>query len=315
MSYPRLSILVLGPFAVVTACYWMTYSQANDAGPNHSRPEITTSYGIADTKSKLTMACEKTAAELLPLLSADCNVLIHPPYVLGGNISQSEIQTHLRETIGPTALALSATYFDHQPDIPITILMFTDDDSYQKHAERLDGRQRADYYGYYQKAKRRIVLNIATGNGTLAHELTHALAQFDFPNMPEWFDEGLASLHEESEFSDDRLRILGLSNWRIYFLIDAIQRDNLRSLESLLSPAGIRDDHQAIDYAHSRYLCLYLQQQGLLAPYYRRFRDSADTDLDGSDSLRDILNESSLEQIDADFRRWATDAYRDLRGK
>ena len=59
----------------------------------------------------------------------------------------------------------------------------------------------------------------------VAHELTHALGHFDFPEMPEWFDEGLASLHEDARFSDDHLDD-GVPNWRRRYLLLACRKAN-----------------------------------------------------------------------------------------
>jgi len=122
------------------------------------------------------------------------------------------------------------------------------------------------------------VLNISTGRGTLAHELTHALAHFDFPDMPEWFDEGLASLGEESEFSDDGLRLTGISNWRLNYVLPELRQNRLRPLQSLIVSGNVRPGYEAVDYAHARYFCLYLQQRQLLGPYYRKFRARAASD-------------------------------------
>jgi hypothetical protein len=182
--------------------------------------------------------------------------------------------------------------------------MFATDESYQRHAKLFDGSPRSHYNGYYQRGDRRVVLNISTGGGTLAHELAHALAHFDFPDMPEWFDEGLASLFEESSFSQDGLRIRGVSNWRLNHLLPAIQQKKLPSLEVLMSSPTVRGDDQATAYAHARYFCLYLQERQLLSHFYRKYRASVEQDPAGIESLKEILQVESLSDVDGDFRRW-----------
>jgi hypothetical protein len=196
-------------------------------------------------------------------------------------------------------------YFDAVPDQPIAVLLFAGEESYRRHAEVLDGRQRPNYAGYYERSERRVVVNIATGNGTLAHELTHALAHFDFPAMPEWFDEGLASLAEQSEFSEDGLRLAGVSNWRLNYLQPALKRGQLRSVDSLIADGHVRPGQEAVDYAHARYLCLYLQERNLLAPYYRKFRANAGRDRAGLWTLCQLLGTDSLDTFDQQFREWA----------
>lgn len=314
MSAQRILLLLLGPFVIVAGCYWLTMpdrdrrlaaaveSVAEPHGPASGSPS-------AKEEPALEMACELAAAQVGPKLAAGCRVLIRPPFVLAGDLPASALQAHYEQTILPTARALSTCYFDHPPDAPVTILMFASDRSYQAHAARLDGRRQAAYYGYYLKSDRRAVLNASTGSGTLAHELTHALAHFDFPEMPEWFDEGLASLHEESAFSDDQLRLLGRSNWRISYLVQAIRNDRLRPLEALCSGQTRRGEEEAVDYAHARYLCLYLQRRHLLGPFYRKFRTNVATDPTGLDSLCEVLQVDSPEEIDRDFRRWVIEVY------
>ncbi|TDO82824.1 hypothetical protein EV143_10284 [Flavobacterium chryseum] len=49
--------------------------------------------------------------------------------------------------------------------------------------------------------------------GTLKHELIHLLIRSRFNFIPEWFEEGLASLYEESRF-DASDNLLGKENWR-----------------------------------------------------------------------------------------------------
>jgi len=255
-------------------------------------------------QAELKDACQQTAEDLPPLLDARCNILVREPYVLAADFSEERLEQIYRETILPTSQALSTGYFDIKPHEPITILMFSGDRMYRRHAKRLDGRENANYHGYYQRTDRRIVLNLSTGNGTLAHELTHALAHFDFPNMPEWFDEGLASLHEQSRFTDDGLRLEGTSNWRINYVLPAVHSNRLHSLSELMSARTVRTKEEAVHYAHARYFCLFLQSRNLLEPFYRKFRHTAEQDPTGIETLSEVLQLDSMETVDRDFRSW-----------
>ena len=93
-------------------------------------------------------------------------------------------------------------------------------------------------YGYYKPQQRTLVMNISTGGGTLVHELTHALIDFDFPLVPDWFNEGLASLHEACHILPDESRIEGLTNWRLPGLQQAVAERRLPSLERSGESAG-----------------------------------------------------------------------------
>ncbi len=238
-------------------------------------------------------------------MAAGCQVVVKSPYVLGGDMTAEQLAGAHERIVAPVARALSVTYFDKPPDEPVIVLMFSADESFQEHARRFDGRARSEYYGYYRREDRRVMLNASTGTGTLAHELTHALAHFDCPDLPEWFDEGLASLHEESEFSDDGRRILGQPNWRVNHLLLAVRQGELRGLGDLMSgKPAVRIGKESIDYAHARYFCLYLQEQQLLGPYYRKLRAASDRDRAGLETLKGLIAPQSLDDFERDFRKW-----------
>jgi hypothetical protein len=307
VSWQRVAILALGPLVIIASAYALTMPRHADAMADAAAVERAVAKNVEANRAfvkDLEAACHERAAEVLQLVEPACRTVLHPPYVLVGDLSSAELERHYRETIVPTSRALATLYFDRVPDEPVTILLFASEASYRRHAEVLDGRQQPRYAGYYERSDRRIVLNVATGNGTLAHELTHALSHFDFPNMPEWFDEGLASLVEQSEFSEDGLRLTGVSNWRLNYLLPALKRNQLRPIESLIAAGTVRPGQEAVDYAHARYLCLYLQERELLGPYYRKFRASADRDRAGLWTLRQLLGVTSLEDFDREFREW-----------
>ena len=307
MISPRFWTLAIGPLAIVTATYWLTMpfsAQGNALAPAAQPISPREQAGSKMRKLALTDACRQRAHELTSQLSDDCRVIVRPPYVLAGDLTDAQLDRQYRETILPTAHALSIMYFDAIPDEPISILLFAREASYRQHAQKLDGSPGASYHGYYRREPRRIILNLATGNGTLAHELTHALAHFDFPEMPEWFDEGLASLHEQCEFSDDGLHLTGQSNWRLHYLQPIVRQNRVQSLESLMSGGSVRPEQQALDYAHSRYLCLFLQQRGLLGPFYRKLRERGPGNASPSRTLRELLQLETLDSFDREFREW-----------
>src|SRR5205809_422641 len=69
------------------------------------------------------------------------------------------------------------------------------------------------HYGFYRHRDHTMLMNVGTGTGTLVHELTHALIAPDFPNVPDWFNEGFASLYEQCSLGPDT--ITGHENWRL----------------------------------------------------------------------------------------------------
>ena len=59
------------------------------------------------------------------------------------------------------------------------------------------------------------------GGGTLVHEIVHPFMRANFPACPAWFNEGLASLYEQSAEKDGHIR--GLINWRYTALEKAVK--------------------------------------------------------------------------------------------
>jgi hypothetical protein len=329
----RAIFLVIGPGFLIAGCYFLTVGRPSTsaqaapvsmsehrdfdidelhAGVEEGLVPADSAANTADRRS-LTVACDERARQLGKHLDERDRIIVRPPFVIGGNLSEAELDRCYAQTILPTKRALDLAYFDNAPDQPLTLLLYSDERTFRDASWKLDRRNTANYYGYYIRTDRRIVVNIGTGEGTLAHELAHALGHFDFPNMPEWFDEGLASLYEEADFSDDGLQLNGLSNWRLNHLLSAMQKRRLGTLESLISSREIREEKQAVEYAHARYFCLYLQERGLLPFFYRKFRDRASSDPSGLRTLCEILGEENLDPVDRNFRQWVIALYEQVR--
>lgn len=232
-------------------------------------------------------------------------MIVRAPFVIGGDLEETELARHYDRTIGPAARAMACNYFDTPPDKPITVLLFSGEQSYNRYAQQLYGDEGISVYGYYKPHLRTLVMNIATGGGTLVHELTHALIDFDFPHVPAWFNEGLASLHEQCHIRPDETGIDGLINWRLDGLQKALGAGRLRSLASLIGNDDFRGPQQTTNYAQARYFCLYLQEQGVLEDFYRCFRDSQADDPLGKRTVLELFPNRTWDDLDADFRRWA----------
>jgi hypothetical protein len=149
-----------------------------------------------------------------------------------------------------------------------------------------------------------MLMNINTGTGTLVHEMTHALVRYDFENIPSWFNEGLGSLYERCSLNNKQ--ILGYVNWRLPALQDAIADKSYTSLDKLVKTDsdefyGSRSD---VNYSQARYLCLYLQENGLLKKFYKSFRDTYKDDNTGKTQLEKVTGKS-ITELDADYVSWA----------
>ena len=303
----RKIILIAGPIVLMSVCFLLTLSTAKDSRPTPPPRQISVDVVSPlknDADSRLRQACENIAQEIVTQVDRGNAVLIRPPYVIAGDMPEDALDRLYQNVVLPTERALNVGFFDARPTEPITIVAFAKEIGFREYARRVDHRPTQSYYGYYLRDHRRLVVNVSTGAGTLAHELTHALAHFDFPNMPEWFDEGLASVFEQSEFTDSNHRLTGTDNWRVHHVLRAMHENHLRPTGDLIQGKSVRANNEAIDYAHARYVCLFLQDQQLLEPFYRKLRSRAETDRTGWQTLREIVVCEKAQDLDADFHRW-----------
>ncbi len=261
---------------------------------------------LGDTPT-LKRECHESARRLYEELGSECIVIVRSPFIVGGDFSIKELESWYVDTIQPAARAMQASYFKTPPAQPVTVLLFSTAESYERFSQKLFNASNVSIYGYYKSNHRTLMVNLSTGGGTLVHELTHALIDFDFPNVPAWFNEGLASLHEACRFrtSPQGVWLEGVANWRLKGLQAVIRQGRLRSIASLVDDREFRGRLEGANYAQARYLCLYLQEHGLLEEFYREFRDHRVSDPRGLAALERVLGESAWQTLDEDFQSWA----------
>jgi hypothetical protein len=225
------------------------------------------------------------------------------PFVIAGDGTAQQLAAYRDQTILAAAKALWATYFDKRPTEPILILLFESEAPYKRLSKKWFHDGNVPHFGYYRQRDRVMVMNVATGTGTLVHELTHALISPDFPRVPAWFNEGLASLYEQCTLSATSIR--GLVNWRLAALRQAIRDNKLRPLDELIADPGFYSpERSGLNYAEARYFMLYLQEHQLLVDYYRQFRDHATQDPTGIETLRKLIAPKTMEQFEGEWRAW-----------
>lgn len=253
-----------------------------------------------------TQESDGLADVLRSLLGPEVSILERSGFLLAGDVGADQLSRCYAETIEPATRAICFRYLTRLPDETIAVILLRNSESYRAGCRRLFARDDFSNYGFYSPEHRALVLNLATGPGTLVHELTHALVDRDFPNIPDWFNEGFASLHEECRFVEleSGPSIDGLVNWRLLELQEALARGELRPLPDLLESDDFRGERMLLNYAHARYLCLYLQDQGKLQEFYVRFRGSVGHDPSGAETLLDALEESEWPVVEHEFRTW-----------
>lgn len=215
-------------------------------------------------------------------------VLVEAPFVVVGDEAAERVARRAETTIRWGVTRLREAYFRADPREIVDIYLFGDDASYVRHAKELFDDTPETPYGYYSPAHDALIMNIGTGGGTLIHEMVHPFMAANFPACPTWFDEGLASLYEQTDERDGA--IVGLTNWRLAGLQGAIRANVLPPFSALCATTthAFYKQDPGTNYAQARYLCYYLQEHGLLREYYRRFVAEVFVDPDGRRLLREL---------------------------
>ncbi len=228
-------------------------------------------------------------------------VVVEPPFVVIGDEPARVVKQHAAGFMRWTLGLIQKDYFPKRPDKLIEVYLFKNERTYRRGAKRLFGDDPDTPYGYYSAEHDALIMNIGPGAGTLSHELVHPYMEANFPDVPAWFNEGLASLYERP--SEKHGHIVGLTNWRLPELKAEIRAGTLPELAILL---GTTDDQfykaEYDAYAYARYLLFYLQEHGKLGEFYEKFH--ADTaDLTGKTALEAVLGED-LATFEPAWRKW-----------
>ncbi|MBT3217986.1 MAG: DUF1570 domain-containing protein [Proteobacteria bacterium] len=239
-----------------------------------------------------------------PRVPAGFTIVVEPPFVVVGDEPAPVVQRRAQNTVAWSVSRLKKDYFKKNPDDIWEIWLFNDKRSYEHHAWTLFGDKPDTPYGYASSEHNALVMNIATGGGTLVHEIVHPFLDANFENVPSWFNEGLASLYEQSSSRGDH--IVGLTNWRLAGLQEAIEADSVPAFKWLMAQStnDFYNRDPGTNYAQSRYLLYYLQEKGLLVTYYNRFYDQRKTDPTGFQSLKVVLGRDDIDTFQKEWEEW-----------
>jgi hypothetical protein len=162
--------------------------------------------------------------------------------------------------------------------------------------------------------------------GTVLHELFHLMVRANFGDVPQWLDEGVASIYEVSARVGDRFE--GRDNWRRQVLDEtwALRPD----VETLIrtewfvfddpNQVGREPDQvdledpdaearRAATMAMARYFAMYLDARGDLGPVFAAVRDRGLEGLDGDPGahvarLVEEVTGADMAALDAGFVDW-----------
>jgi hypothetical protein len=233
------------------------------------------------------------------------SISLERPFFVIGGIGAAAVKQRAEGTVRWVVEQVKHFYFKKDPDAIIDIWLFRDRASYEKHCWDLFQTIPTTPFGYYSPSDKALVMNIATGGGTLVHEMIHPFIEANFPSCPSWFDEGLASLYEQS--GSKRGAIQGLTNWRLAGLQEAIRAKNVPSFKTLCntSRSQFYDHDPGTNYSQARYLCYDLQERDLLRKFYHAFQ-SSETDRSGYATLCEVLrrDEDEMAAFQKGWERW-----------
>ncbi len=253
-------------------------------------------------------AWQRKEAEVRKQLGSGFTLVRAHPFLVAGDEPAARVRRHAEDTVRWATRHLKKLYFTKDPPQILTIYLFKDARSYGHHTRKLWGHAPSTPFGYYSDTEGALVMNIATGGGTLVHEMVHPFMSANFPEAPSWLNEGLGSLYEQCGERDGR--ITGFTNWRLAGLQRAIRARRVPSFKTLVhtTTRQFYDQDPGTNYAQARYLMYYLQQQGKLVQFYRAFHKAARA----KGAARDATGEKTLlrtlgitvAQLPAFQRRW-----------
>lgn len=199
---------------------------------------------------------------------------------------------------------LYSDFLTKKPEKPLRVYLFKDKATYEAYCKKAYDKPPSTPFGFYMSCERKMVMNISTGTGTLAHELVHPLLAEDFETVPSWFNEGFASLYEQSRQNYEG-KMEGLVNWRLPSLQKAIARNDEVSLKKLMSTTSSEfyGDNSGLHYAMARYFCLYLQEKGKLREFYAEFHGHSKDDATGVASVEKVTGQK-LADFERDWKKW-----------
>jgi hypothetical protein len=241
------------------------------------------------------------AAELEKKLKGQgYTVLVEAPFVVVGDLGDKNVKKITTGFLRSKISLMEKEFFTKRPDKLLEVWLFQNEKSFRAGAKKWFNDTPDTPYGYYSPDANALIMN-ARGLGTLSHELVHPFMEANFPDVPSWFNEGLASLYEQP--SERKGHIVGLPNWRLPNLKKEIKAGTLPKIGKLLGTT--RDQFYEADYdsyAYARYIVYYLQEQGKLQEFYKKFLEDK-KDLTGATALAAVLGED-LDKFEPKWRKW-----------
>ena len=231
-------------------------------------------------------------------------VVLRPPFVVVGDESPDVVRQRAEGTVAWAVKMLKQDFFARDPEKILDIWLFRDKDSYEKNTRAILNEVPTTPFGFCSEKQDALIMNIATGGGTLVHEIVHPFIRANFPDCPAWLNEGMGSLYEQSR--EDGGHIKGCTNWRLAGLQEAVRKGTVPSFKDLTGTTAVQfyNSDRGTNYAQARYLCYYLQENGLLRTFYRDFAANRVADPTGYKTLQKTLGEKDMDAFKSKWEKF-----------
>jgi hypothetical protein len=294
---------------------------------------VVTPKPISELEARLVMRDDpQTATKMLQALTPSARTAVSRYAALSSvspSLGKKELET-LGARIDDFVEFMRVAYGLEAPSTYITVHIVPDIARLKATALRLHGMRANDYTLGYSFANDRAIVAVltTTAAGTLLHEVSHVLVHETFGSVPQWLDEGMASLYETSTAVSGAY--FGEPNWRSPVFAQLRPRLSGISLREVITAPWFSDEpvvhqklgetiydpeQQAYLLAYARMFSLYLQETGNLRNVFQTFkaRTVPDTYVPARQYavklLETALGGRSLSAIESDFLAWAPKAY------
>jgi hypothetical protein len=231
-------------------------------------------------------------------------VVAWPPFFVISNEEAEDVKIRTERTIDWAAKMLKKSFFKTEP-LWTCIWLFKNQESYKTCMEKWQGKKRSLPGGFFAENSNSMVMNISLGNGIIVHEMVHAYMHANFRKCPPWFNEGMASLYNRC--NEESGEIHGHPDYSLLGLQTTILNNKILSFAKLLAMSRNEfylERFRTDNYVQSRYLCYYLQQQGLLKKFYHDFSENHRDDPTGFKTLKNVVGYDDIQRFEKDWEKF-----------
>jgi hypothetical protein len=217
------------------------------------------------------------------------------------------------------------------PVLPVYIVLFPRFEGFDHYSSDHYGVPGKDNLGAYQRDRREIIVDLSNGEHslpTISHEVAHAIIGDEWEGVPLWFNECVATVFESPRWVGEdiygakwsrRYKLLsdtlasparapsahfdalfGMSNQAFRGIDPAVGSVATSRDPALRAAARARG---ALREASARYACVWLDDQGMLTPFYEDWHDHFASDPKGVAAFERVVHAKPAD-VQERWARW-----------